>query len=57
MDVARYGRDKTVFNFFDGLESYKRESFSEQGTDKTIQLIRDRAAEFKIPHSHSRSYF
>ncbi len=20
VDVARYGRDKTVFNFFDGLE-------------------------------------
>jgi phage terminase large subunit len=52
VDVARYGRDKTVFNFFDGLESTKRESFSEQGTDKTIQLIRDRAAEEKIPYSH-----
>jgi hypothetical protein len=26
VDVARYGRDKTVFNFFDGLESYKRET-------------------------------
>jgi phage terminase large subunit len=52
VDVARYGRDKTVFNFFEGLESVKRESFSEQGTDKTIQLIRDRAAEFKIPYSH-----
>ena len=43
---------KTVFNFFDGLESYKRESFSEQGTDKIIQLIRDKAAEEKIPYSH-----
>jgi phage terminase large subunit len=52
VDVARYGRDKTVFNFWDGLESVKRESFSEQGTDKTIQLIRDRAAEEKIPYSH-----
>ncbi len=52
VDVARYGRDKTVFNYFDGLESCKRESLSEQGTDKTIQLIRDRAAEEKIPYSH-----
>jgi phage terminase large subunit len=31
VDVARYGRDKTVFNFWDGLESYKRVSYSEQG--------------------------
>src|ERR1700710_1403045 len=52
VDVARYGRDKTVFNYWDGLESTKRESFSEQGTDKTIQLIKDRAAEKKIPYSH-----
>jgi phage terminase large subunit len=37
VDVARYGRDKTVFNFWDGLESYKRISYSEQGTDKTVQ--------------------
>jgi hypothetical protein len=29
-----------------------RESFSQQGTDKTIRLIRDRAAEFQIPYSH-----
>ena len=26
VDVARYGRDKTVFNFWEGLESYRRES-------------------------------
>ena len=36
VDVARYGSDKTVFNFWDGLESYKREFYQEQGTDKTI---------------------
>ncbi|WP_142249761.1 terminase family protein [Bradyrhizobium sp. UNPF46] len=52
VDVARYGRDNTVFNFFDGLESYKRERYSEQGTDKTIQLIRDAAAAERIPYSH-----
>jgi phage terminase large subunit len=55
VDVARYGRDKTVFNFFEGLESVKRESFSEQGTDKTIQLIRDRAASSKSPTPTSLS--
>jgi hypothetical protein len=52
VDVARYGRDKTVLNFWDGLESYRREQYSEQGTDKTIQLIRDFAATERIPYSH-----
>lgn len=52
VDVARYGRDKTVFNFFDGLESYTRISFSEQGTDKTIHQIRDFARDEQLPYSH-----
>jgi hypothetical protein len=25
VDVARYGRDKTIFNFWEGLESVRRE--------------------------------
>jgi len=33
--------------------SYRREQYQEQGTDKTIQLIRDKAAEEKIPYSHT----
>lgn len=52
VDVARYGRDSTVFNFWDGLESYKREKYQEQGTEKTIQLIRDFAASERIPYSN-----
>lgn len=52
VDVARYGRDKTVFNFWDGLESIKREQYQGIGTDKTIQLIRDFASTEKIPFSH-----
>jgi phage terminase large subunit len=52
VDVARYGRDKTVFNFWDGLQSVRREQYTEQGTDKTIQLIRDNAAAERIPYSH-----
>jgi hypothetical protein len=52
VDVARYGRDKTVLNFWDGLESYRRESYSEQGTDKTILLIREFASTERIPYSH-----
>ena len=35
-----------------GLESVKRDYYQEQGTDKTIQLIRDAAATEKIPFSH-----
>lgn len=52
VDVARYGRDKTVFNFWDGLESYRREAFAGIGTDKTEQLIKDFAAAERIPYSH-----
>lgn len=52
VDVARYGRDKTVFNLWDGLESYKREQYQGIGIDKTIQLIRDFCATEKIPFSH-----
>lgn len=52
VDVARYGRDKTVINLWDGLESYRRERYQEQGTDKTILLIKDFAASERIPYSH-----
>lgn len=51
VDVARYGRDKTVFNFWDRLERYKREKYQGIGTDKTIQLNRDFASTEKIPFS------
>ncbi len=52
VDVARYGRDKTVFNFFEGLDSYKIELRSKQGTDKTEQQIIDFIRDEKIPRSH-----
>jgi len=52
VDVARYGGDKIVLNFWDGLESYRRDYYEKQGTDKTIQLIRDGAAQEQIPFSH-----
>ena len=52
VDVARYGRDKTVFNLWEGLESVKREYFLSQGTDKTVLLIRDYASRERIPFSH-----
>lgn len=52
VDVARLGRDTTVFSFWNGLEITRIEQFHKQGTDKTEQQIRDFAAIDKIPFSH-----
>lgn len=52
VDVARKGRDSTVFNFFQGLESYRIDERQKQGTDQTEQQIRDFAIAEKIPYSH-----
>lgn len=51
VDVARLGRDSTVFNFFKGLRSYKRVRYQKQGTDQTIQKVKDAAAAERIPRS------
>ncbi len=51
VDVARYGGDRIVFNFFEGLESYRIEIYQKQGLDKTIQMIKDFEAQEKIPRS------
>ena len=55
VDVARYGRDKAILNFWEGLESIRREHYTEQGTDKTIQLIRDAAVSERIPYATQRT--
>lgn len=52
VDVARQGRDSTVFSFWDGLELYKIEEYQKQGTDKTEQLIKDFAVTERVPYSH-----
>lgn len=52
VDVARQGRDSTVFSFWDGLELYKVEERQKQGTDKTEQQVKDFAAEHRVPYSH-----
>lgn len=52
VDVARKGADTTVFMFWNGLKAYKVKQFSKQGTDKTIQQIKDFAAIEKVPYSH-----
>jgi hypothetical protein len=52
IDVARLGKDTTVFGFWNGLELYKIERFSKQDTQKTIQQAKDYASIEKIPYSH-----
>lgn len=52
VDVARQGRDSTVFSFWEGLELTKLAQHFKQGTDKTEQQVKDFAAEFKIPYSN-----
>lgn len=52
VDVARQGRDSTIFSFWKGLELYKIEQRQKQGTDKTEQQARDFAAADQVPFSH-----
>lgn len=52
IDVARLGKDTTVFAFWDGLELYKVEQFAKQDTTKTSQQAKDYAASEKIPYSN-----
>ncbi len=51
VDVARKGRDTTVFSFWNGLELYRIEQFSQQLTDTTEQKIKDYAALEKVAFS------
>ena len=52
VDVARFGKDRTVFNFWKGYKLFKKEIYTSQGTDVTAQKIKEYAKEFKIPYSH-----
>lgn len=51
VDIADDGSDKTVFNFFQGLESYRIEQFARLNTEGIINQIREYAATDKIPYS------
>jgi len=51
IDVARLGKDSTIFSFWDGLELYRIEKFEKQDTQKTIQKAKDYAIIEKIPYS------
>lgn len=52
VDVARLGRDSTVYSFWDGLELYRIEKFQKQDTEKTKQQAKDFASAEMIPYSH-----
>ncbi len=52
IDVARLGKDTTVFTFWDGLELYRVEQFGKQDTTKTAQQARDYASSEQIPYSN-----
>lgn len=51
VDVARLGKDTTVFSFWDGLELYKVEQFGKLDTTQSAQKLRDFAAAERIPYS------
>lgn len=52
VDVARFGVDRTVFNFWEGYKLYQVEEFTSQGTDITALKIKEYAKQEKIPYSH-----
>lgn len=51
VDIADDGSDKTIFNFFQGLESYRIEEFAHLNTEGIIDQIREYAASDQIPYS------
>lgn len=51
VDVADDGSDKTVFSFWEGLEEYRRESFSKMNSESIIAKIREYTSKEQIPYS------
>ncbi len=52
VDVARFGRDTTVFMFWQGFRLYRVEIFSGLATDSVADKIQTFAKEEKIAYSH-----
>lgn len=52
VDVARFGKDTTVFMFWQGLKLYRIEIFHGLATDTVAQKIQTYAKDEKIPYSH-----
>lgn len=51
-DIARYGSDRIVLTFWEGLRSYKVRVFQKLGIDQTAALISQALQEERIPYSH-----
>lgn len=51
VDVADDGSDKTIMSFWQGLECYRIEQFSQMQTNSIIDQIREYAASDRIPYS------
>jgi len=52
VDVAEEGNDKIKFSIWDGLEEFRRETYSNLSSDAVINLIREFAVQYQIPHSN-----
>lgn len=52
VDIADDGSDKTTFNFWENLESYRVEEFEHLNTEGIIGNIRDYASKDRIPYSN-----
>lgn len=52
VDVARLGKDRSVFTFWDGLNMVGVKTFNKQSIDVTVQKIKDYAAQERIPYSN-----
>lgn len=52
IDVARFGKDFTTFNFWEGLELVKVEKREKQSTEMTKQQAKDYASAERIPYSN-----
>lgn len=52
VDVARFGKDSSTFNFWEGLELVKIERRQKQSLEMTKQQAKDFAAAERIPYSN-----
>lgn len=50
-DIARFGGDKIVIGTFKGMELYSLGVYTYQGTDASIEKIKEEAVEEQVPYS------
>ena len=52
VDVARYGRDKTVISLWRGLDCIKIEEYEKQSITETAKKVSEWSNEYQVPFSH-----